>query len=66
MGDKKKLSGWMRLWIVGSSLWTIYVTVGLEPWRIFDNPSFFSGSLALALRGYFLAWQGNRLDLPWL
>ena len=24
MGDKKKISGWMRLWIVGSSIWAIY------------------------------------------
>ena len=54
MGDKKKLSGWMRLWIVGSSLWTIYVTVGLEPWRIFDNPSFFLGVWLLPCVGTFL------------
>ena len=32
MRDKKKLSGWMRLWIVGSLLWTLLMIIIAEPW----------------------------------
>ena len=56
MADKKKLSGWMRLWIVGSSLWSLFWLLVIEPWRNTDiaNPMSFLEYGLLPCLGTFL------------